>query len=296
MTEPRDPTQPLQRSVVGPAAADARNQPAHRRLGVAGAAIAVGISGLALLLLLTYLDGRDREATLNAKVASITSQQAADANAADRLAKQVRALGAVPVVKPPPPGPPSAAPNAAPSQQAIDDAVASYLSVHPPPAGQSATPAMVAVAVAAYLTANPPTPGRPPTPDEISAAASSYIAAHAAMFQGSAGQSGHDGKPGADATDAQVAAAVAAYCSAHGDCTGAAGQSGHDGKDGAQGVSLTDLNFTRDSSGRCQVVITVYNPATNVTSTITHSAGDAACPLITTPALRLPGTPTRPGG
>jgi hypothetical protein len=171
---------------------------------------------------------------------------------------------------------------AGPTDAQIAAAVDSWLRAHPPAPGQNATPAMVATAVAQFLIANPPQPGRPPTIDEISTAASTYIASHAADFQGAAGQNGvngkdgqngqngKDGRDGQDATDAQVAAAVDAYCSNHNGCAG---------ESGAQGVSVTDVQFERDSAGVCQAVVTLHNPADGTDSTVTHEAGTAACPL-----------------
>ena len=135
---------------------------------------------------------------------------------------------------------------------------------------------MVATAVANFLTANPPQPGRPPTAQEISTASSNYISAHEADFRGSAGTNGTNGK---DATDAQVAATVTAYCDAHGSCAGQPGAAGANGATGPQGVSITDLVFARDSSGQCQAVVTLHDPASGIDTQVTHPAGDAACPI-----------------
>lgn len=176
--------------------------------------------------------------------------------------------------------PPPSVPSTGPTDAQVAIAVDGWLKAHPPPAGQNATPAMVATAVAEFLIANPPQPGRPPTVAEITTAASTYIAAHAADFQGTAGKNGVNGQ---DATDAQVSAAVNVYCSARNNCAGTNGTNGVNGGTGPQGVSITDVNFRRDSSGTCQVNVSLHDPATAKDSTVSHPAGDAACP-ITTPS------------
>lgn len=228
-------------------------------------------------------------------VAFLVSGQRSAATAAQELAHQVRELGGTPVVSAPAPiaGPAgqkgdTGKQGPGPTQQQIDDAVFGYFAVHPP----GATPAMVAVQVAAYLTAHPPRPGPPPTAAQISTAASDYIGAHAADFQGQPGQNGAngsngtDGQPGQNATDDQVAAAVAAYCDSHGQCQG---QQGTQGDQGAQGVSITDLQFERDTDGTCMAVVTLHDPATNTDTTVSHTAGDAACPITAPTNLNILG-------
>lgn len=214
-------------------------------------------------------DARTQVSILSNQNDHLSAEQQATQRGEQALYQQVQQLGARPVVQPP------ASPAPAATQQQIDAAVASWFAAHPP----GPTPAEVALAVAEYLVAHPPATGPPPTPDQISTAAADYIAAHATEFTG---------QPGANATDAQVVSAVDAYCSAHNDCTGAAGKDGKDGQDGAtgpQGVSITDLVFQRNSSGACQAVVTLHDPATGTDNTVTHPAGDAACPLTTTNLL-----------
>lgn len=231
-------------------------------------------NGLAVVLVIGLLAG-------GVGLTIITVAQRTAASAAQQLSHQVTDLGGTPVVEAPAPiaGPAGTAgqpgqngkPGPGPSQQQIDAAVFGYLAVHPP----GATPAMVAVQVAAYLTAHPPEQGPPPTATQIATAASDYIAAHSADFQGAAGTNGADGQPGQNATDDQVAAAVGAYCDAHSQCQG---------QQGDQGVSITDLQFERDDNGDCQSVVTLHDPATGADSTITHTAGDAACAPVTPPS------------
>lgn len=263
-----------EKTIVTQAKVQARDPKWRLRNWVLAVALAVSVIGLVWGAYSNHV----------AKNAAVQAQSEA-ALAGRMLAAQLQQHGLTPVVQPPAPITPVPGPRGltgpGPTQRQIDDAVAAYCSTH----NQcGATPAMVAVQVASYLTANPPKPGPPPTQAQIATAASTYIAAHAADFQGKPGQNGTNGQ---DATDAQVQAAVAGYCDAHSDCAGA------DGKQGAQGVSMTDLQFTRDQNGACQVVITLHDPATGDDSTITHPAGDAACqvPPVTTPSplLKLGG-------
>jgi hypothetical protein len=224
--------------------------------------------------------------TLQQQVGHLIATGNDSATQSQKLADQVKGLGATPVVQPAVPAPsgptivsvPVPIPGPGPTQAQIDDAVTAYLAVHPPAAGKSASPAMVATAVAEFLTANPPMPGRPPTPQEIATAASTWFTTHASEFQGPAGK---------NVTDAQVTAAVDAYCTAHG-CAGKAGTTGPTGPTGGtgptgpqgpQGVSFTDLQFHRDGSGTCRAIAYFHDPATGKDSSITHSAGDAACPV-----------------
>lgn len=233
-------------------------------LAVLALAVAVGIVALVILY--------GNTSSLRGQVTVLSGQQAEAARVAQQLAGQLHANGLTPVVQPPTPLQGPVGPQGpGPSQQQIDDSVSRYFDVHPP----GATPAMVAVQVAEYLTAHPPV-----TQDQITTAASDFIAAHQSLFTGPSGPTGvagPTGQPGADATDAQVAAAVTAYCAAHSSCTGSTGPAG---AQGPQGISVTDLVFQRDKSGTCQVVITLHDPATNADTTITHPAGDAACPLV----------------
>jgi hypothetical protein len=250
-------------TVVQHAVAAARDQSWRRGLWIRYA-----IAAAAFLVAGYFL------AHLYMRTGELADQQSQAAVAAERLAGQVRAFGATPVVQPPAPiaGPTGAAGKTGPAgpgptQQQIDDAVAGYFAEHPP----GPTPAEVGAQVAAFLTLHPPKQGAPPTPTQIATAASDYIAAHAQQFTGPTGQNGSDGQPGQNATDDQVAAAVAAYCSSHNQCQGSSGGTG------AQGVSVSDVEFQRDSSGACMVVVTLHDPSSGNDSTVTHPAGDAAC-------------------
>jgi hypothetical protein len=261
-----------QQDIVANAKLGARDDHSHRLVTgfiMGGAVCVVGLFVVVLLLFSSNGDLRNQIGTVSSQQQSSDRELHAALQGEQALASQVRDLGARPVVQPP------ATPAAGPTQPEIDAAVAQYLAAHPP----GPTPAEVGLAVAEYLVANPPAAGPPPTPDEIATAAADYIAAHATQFAGQPGQNG------ANASDAQVASAVDAYCSAHGNCAGTAGQNGTNGTQGAQGVSITDLVFQRDSSGACQAVVTLHDPATGTDSTVTHPAGDAACPITATSLL-----------
>lgn len=266
---------PIDRTLVQPAAEQARDDQSHRLLYIAGALVIVGVAGLAVWAWLSIQ-------SLHTDVTEARGAADTATSSAQQLYDQVKRLGGTPVVPAPAAGP--AGPQGpGPTQAQIDAAVAVQLAEHPPPAGQNATPAMVASAVADFLTVHPPQPGRPPTAEEIASAASAYIAEHAADFRGQNGQ---------NATDAQVATAVAAYCDAHGSCAGPPGQPGHEG---APGVSVTRQYFDRNSSGQCRN----YNDFSDGRTKVDQGpAGDSACapapPPTTTPSAVLPtGTTLR---
>ena len=259
----------IDRSVVQPAAEQARDSHTHRLWYAAGALVVIGVLGLAAWAWLSIHSLRDEVIAADTRTdRALTSVQ--------QLYDQVKGMGGTPVVPAPAAGP-TGPQGPGPTQAQIDAAVALQLAEHPPPAGQNATPAMVASAVADFLTAHPPQPGRPPTAEEIASAASAYIAEHAADFRGQNGQ---------NATDAQVADAVGAYCGAHGSCAGPPGQPGHEG---APGVSVTRQYFARDSSGACHN----YNDFSDGRTRVDEGpAGDSACapapPPSTTPSAILP--------
>lgn len=211
--------------------------------------------------------------------------------------QQLRALGAcqqaIQIQQQTPPGP---------TDGQIAAAVDKWLSDHSAELKAGGpTDAQVAAVVAQYLTAHPPAPGRAPTPDEISLATATYIAAHADQFKGAKGDT---------PTSADILAAVQAYCTATtpSPCAGPAGTAGTpgtngangtngtngvDGKQGAQGVSVTDVNFVRNSSGACQLVVTLHDPSSNANVVITHPASDTLCPLVSSPTTTASFGPHR---
>jgi hypothetical protein len=278
-------TDDLTRTIVQPAAKDAVDNRAHRLLYLMVALVVVGIGALGWL----YVSQSQHAQAQDQRISRLVDLGNDAAKQSQVLADQVKALGATPIVQPAQPAPSGPTviqtvpiPGPGPTQAQIDAAVAAYIAAHPPAAGKNATPAMIATAVAEYLTANPPTPGRPPTVQEIATAAANWFTSHASEFQG---------PPGKAATDAQAVAAIDAYCSAHAKCagppgaTGAKGDSGPQGPQGPQGVSFTDLRFVRSSSGTCQAIATFHDPATGKDSSVTHSAGDAACPVAISPLI-----------
>ncbi|MGH3096489.1 MAG: hypothetical protein ACRDMV_10895 [Streptosporangiales bacterium] len=257
------------REIISRATASGLDRRGHRRMWVALAVLLVCVIGGVAYLSVSLHSASNR-------IDVLSRQASSNAGAAQTLASQVRSMGGTPKVPAPQQGAagPRGARGPGPSQQQINQAVAGYLTGHPPEHGKDATPGMVAAAVAGYLTKHPPQPGRPPTQDEISTATASYLDAHPGQFQGTQGAAGPAGK---NATTAQVSAAVAAYCGSHGGCAGPAGPVGPSGEQGSQGVSVTDVAFQRDSSGTCQVVVSLHDPATGADSTVTHPAGSAAC-------------------
>jgi hypothetical protein len=266
------------------AAEEARDNRAHRLFtifGIAGAIFVILSCGISVWALLHSGQQGAQIKQLDGQISRLIDTNDNTAKKTQQLADQIVRLGATPVVQPviPAPSGPTIVPvPVGPTQEQIDAVVAAQLAAHPPAPGKNATPAMVAAIVADFLTANPPQPGRPPTPEEIATAASNYIAAHASDFRGASGAAGKD------ATDAQVKASVAAYCDAHNSCAGPKGDSVQ-GPQGSQGVSFTDLQFRRDGLGTCQAIAYFHDPATGKNSTVTHSAGDAACPVSTVAPL-----------
>lgn len=109
--------------------------------------------------------------------------------------------------------------------------------------GPAPTDAQVAAAVMLYCARHAGCTGTP-SPGQVRAAVSAYCAAGACTGpRGAAGPSGTPGATGAQGagpTDTQIASAVAAYCSAHGDCTGPAGPTGAKGEQGEPGTAGAD--------------------------------------------------------
>lgn len=92
--------------------------------------------------------------------------------------------------------------------------------------------------------------------------------------KGDQGTAGAEGKAGADGAQGPG---------------GPAGPTGPAGPAGPQGVSVTDVAPVRQDDGSCVWVVSMHDPATGANSTVTHPAGDAACP--TAPPLSPPTTP-----
>lgn len=97
---------PIDRTLVQPAAEQARDDQSHRRLYLAGALVVIGIVGLALWAWLSIHNLQDHVAAAegDAHVATSSAQDAAVR--AKQLYDQVVKLGGTPIVAPPPqPGP-----------------------------------------------------------------------------------------------------------------------------------------------------------------------------------------------
>lgn len=93
----------IDRTVVQPAAEQARDERSHRLLYLAGAMIVVGLFGLALFAWISIhrLEGAVTAAEGDAH--SATSSASDAASRAQQLYDQVKRLGGTPVVQPPPP-------------------------------------------------------------------------------------------------------------------------------------------------------------------------------------------------
>ena len=162
-----------------------------------------------------------------------------------------------------------------PSDAAVSSAVDGYLERYPLNA-QPGYQRAISRTVTAYLTANPPADGRPPTEEEIRAAVRASLLANPpadgadgrgvaaaalewcdVVFSYSDGTSnrigpicGKDGQQGPPPTTQQIADAVAAYCTANGNCRGPAGPSVSvvDACDPPAGNYLTDVNVEPSES------------------------------------------------
>ncbi|MFD6072820.1 hypothetical protein [Amycolatopsis lurida] len=185
------------------AAEESKDHKGHRLIWVSFAVLLMGALALAVVVFV----GR---AQSEGRVDELSRQSAQNADTAAKLADQVRALGATPVVEPP--RVPAEA-DPATIRQAARAAVADYCAAPSRPCrGADGTSPSFDLIVDAVMSRIPaPQPGR----------------------------NGADGEDGADATTAQVTAAVAAYCGQPTEpCRGPAGvqgQPGQDGKPGADG-------------------------------------------------------------
>jgi len=121
--------------------------------------------------------------------------------------------------------------------------------------------------VADYLAKHPPTQPKP-TDAQVRDAVAFVITANPDAFKGADGRDGADAPP---VSDDQVAAQVSAYCAAHGQC------GGPQGPQGPQGVSVVRLDFAVQD-GQCRAVVTLFDPASGNTSSVSAPAGAAACP------------------
>ena len=150
------------------------------------------------------------------RISGLEQQRNAADDRSRTLAEQVRRLGGVPVVSPPPqpapaqsgtPGRPGAtgAAGRPPTEAEVSAAVTAYLREHPPPRGRAPTMAEIITAVSGYLRQNPPPAGP----------------AGATGPQGEKGETGNTGpqgdrgEQGPPPSEEQVRAAVAAFFASH---------------------------------------------------------------------------------
>jgi hypothetical protein len=94
---------PIDRTLVQPAAEQARDDRSHRLLYLAGALVVVGVLGLAVWAWLSIDGLRDDVAVATGHADTATSSASDAASRAQRLYDQVVKLGGTPVVQPPPP-------------------------------------------------------------------------------------------------------------------------------------------------------------------------------------------------
>lgn len=99
---------PIDRTLVQPAAEQARDDRSHRRLYLAGALIVLGILGLAAWAWVSINGLRDDVAVANGHVDRATTAAQDSATRSQQLYDQVLKLGGTPVVAPAQPGAPGA--------------------------------------------------------------------------------------------------------------------------------------------------------------------------------------------
>jgi hypothetical protein len=230
--------------------------------------------GLVVALLFWTMQAHASQQNTDLKAAQ---GEASSANhAVSALASQVRGLGGTPV----------ATSSAVPGKQGER--------------GPGPTDAQIAVAVNDYCALHDNCAGTP-SKTQVTAAVHAFCSAGACRgssgtpgpegrpgASGSSGASGAPGQPGASGaagpgpTDDQIAAAVAAYCTAHGNCTGPAGPTGSAGPTGptgpagrgvasidCKGLGLDQLTIHYDD-GTTQTV--PCNPGDNTDSSEGHGS------------------------
>ena len=150
------------------------------------------------------------------RISGLEQQRNAANEQARTLADQVRRLGGVPVVSPPPQPTPARSgaqgrtgatgtPGRPPTQAEVSAAVAAYLRANPPPRGRAPTMAEIITAVSGYLTQNPPPAGPAGAKGDEGDPGET----------GATGPQGDRGEQGPPPTDEQVRTAVAAFFAAH---------------------------------------------------------------------------------
>lgn len=189
-------------------------------------AVLVLVLALAGWALVTASSANRHADRLDQQAASASSAASANQAAIAQANNRLRALGGTPVPTPAPVTGVQGPPGPGPSDQQIATAVTLYCAEHEGCVGVPSQTQVLA-AVQAYCATGvckgaAGASGRPGQPGASGA-------------PGASGQPGPQGDTGPGPTDEQVSAAVAAYCSAHGDCSGPAGPSGASGAPGAPG-------------------------------------------------------------
>ena len=249
----------IDRTLVEPAAQEAHGS--HRGIYLTATAFIAALIVAAWVLFSqhTQLTAQSDQLTAqNNRLGELERAEQDTLRTANALADQIRKLGAVPVVTPPPL---ATATDPGDLRNAARTAVDEYCAARNGCRGPDGVTPNVDTIVDMVLA-------RVPTP-----------------------QAGRDGR---DAPTPDWAAQVAAYCGQTSDpCRGKPGTDGQNGHDGAPGVSVVRQYFDRASDGQCHNFNDFSDGRTRVDQ---GPAGDSACPAPssppptqTTPAVLPPG-------
>lgn len=175
-------------------------------------------AAVALFALLDAHQAKDASRSAAGKADRATVGQRVDAAALAEANRRLRHLGGTPVQTPAP-----------------------VVSGARGPAGPAPTAEQIAAAVQSYCALRSGCAGVP-SKAQVTAAVQAYCATGvckgpvgAKGKTGTRGTPGQAGTPGPGPTETQISQAVAAYCQAHGGCTGPAGPKGDTGAAGATG-------------------------------------------------------------
>jgi hypothetical protein len=215
-----------------------------------------------------------------AGLAWLSSQSTKSSEAADRAAystrldeanRRIEALGGTPVGTPSPGatgerGATGPGPSPAEIQYAVDTYCAARSGCAGIPSKIQVTAAVRAYCAAGVCRGPAGAAGKP-----------GASVAGAPGVSGAPGASGAAGAPGPAPTDAQITQAIAAYCTAHGNCTGPAGPQGDPGR----GISSLDCSTP---SGKTSFVVH-YDDGTSQT---VQCSASSPSPSVSPPVLPIP--------